>query len=84
MKILEGSLTETLYDIPPQTMEGEEHCLRAREESNFNQDKVTYISDSIGLHKVSNSSLDEFAVSLHCESVFPPAPPKTNAQQCTL
>jgi cysteine dioxygenase len=70
MKILKGSLTETLYQsshassettdswathTPPQVMK----------ESTYVKDQVTYVSDKIGLHKIWNPSSDEPAVSLH-------------------
>ncbi|KIW96430.1 uncharacterized protein Z519_03499 [Cladophialophora bantiana CBS 173.52] len=70
MKILKGSLKETLYALPP--------CLTEKTDSNgaltppqivkesiYHENEVTYISDKIGLHKISNPSNDEPAVSLH-------------------
>ena len=34
-------------------------------ETTFNENEVTYIHDHIGLHKISNPSKTEVAVSLH-------------------
>jgi cysteine dioxygenase len=62
MKILKGSLRETLYSVPaiadpapPQVMK----------ETVYHTNQVTYISDQIGLHKIANASDSEIAVSLH-------------------
>ncbi|CAN3372188.1 hypothetical protein DIURU_004272 [Diutina rugosa] len=59
MKILKGTLQESLYDLPEgQTeMVPKKHTLLPR-------DSVGYISDDIGLHKISNPT-NEVAVSLH-------------------
>lgn len=61
MKILKGSLKESLYDIP--ATEG--HSLEPRKETVMNRDEVGYISDKIGLHKISNALDTEYGVSLH-------------------
>jgi cysteine dioxygenase len=67
MKILKGSLKETLYNMPVQADESE--GLRTPpqvvQETLFDCDQVTYISDDIGLHKISNPSETDVAVSLH-------------------
>lgn len=60
-QILKGSLTETIYEAPepgktcPPTMK------RARV---YAENEVTYMSDKIGIHKISNTGKDT-AVSLH-------------------
>lgn len=59
MKVLKGELTEELYDVP--THEG---TMRCRLKSVLKRDEVGYISDQIGLHRISNDTR-EFAVSLH-------------------
>lgn len=61
MKILKGQLLENLYDVP----ESEGHEMVAKRITPLNRNEVGYISDKIGLHKISNASLEEFAVSLH-------------------
>ncbi|KAI5967219.1 hypothetical protein KGF57_000434 [Candida theae] len=61
MKILKGELRESLYDIPEQT--GQE--LKCKKETPLYRDQVGYISDKIGLHKITNPLKDEFSVSLH-------------------
>lgn len=61
MKILKGELRESLYDIPERT--GEQ--LRCKKETPLYRDEVGYISDSIGLHKITNPLKDEISVSLH-------------------
>lgn len=60
MKILKGQLNESLYDVPDH--EGE---MVPRQVTTMNRNEVGYISDKIGLHKISNASLEDFAVSLH-------------------
>lgn len=71
MKILKGTLNETLYPMPACSASGDStssgtvtppHALK---ETTYLENQVTYISDKIGLHKISNPSADEVAVSLH-------------------
>ncbi|CAH2353242.1 cysteine dioxygenase Cdg1p [[Candida] railenensis] len=64
MKILKGELKESLYDIPNVEEEGE-HELVCKQETNLKTDVVGYISDDIGLHKISNNLDNEVSVSLH-------------------
>ncbi|KAK9383605.1 RmlC-like cupin domain-containing protein [Kockiozyma suomiensis] len=62
MKILQGELVETIYRFPdpkapPKRME-------KKKVTRYLTDEVTYISDDIGLHRISNDS-DKVAISLH-------------------
>ncbi|GAB7351203.1 hypothetical protein MBLNU459_g1643t1 [Dothideomycetes sp. NU459] len=64
MKILKGSLTETMFHIPdahhqPGTP------LETKKETIYSPDQVAYISDKIGLHRISNPDPHSNAVSLH-------------------
>ncbi|KAK6457400.1 Cdg1 cysteine dioxygenase [Scheffersomyces xylosifermentans] len=61
MKILSGELMESLYEFP----HGEGSKLKCKKETLLQRDVVGYISDNIGLHKISNPSNDKIAVSLH-------------------
>lgn len=61
MKILKGQLLESLYDVP----DAEGHEMVPRQVTPLHRNEVGYISDKIGLHKISNASDQEFAVSLH-------------------
>ncbi|CAG8959787.1 hypothetical protein HYFRA_00001694 [Hymenoscyphus fraxineus] len=63
MKILKGNLVETRYAIP--TNPGLEGPLHQTSCKKFNRDQVTYMSDALGLHEISNPSPTEYAVSLH-------------------
>ena len=65
MKVLQGSLVERRFRVPEEGHEG-----RMEETSNvrYQADKVTYMSDALGLHEIGNPSLSDYAVSLHCES----------------
>jgi cysteine dioxygenase len=67
MKILKGSLTETLYNMPVDVKgeSGTRTPPRVVKETTYRRNEVTYISDDIGLHKISNPSMGEPAVSLH-------------------
>ncbi len=70
MKLLKGSLKETLYALPAYVPEaavskGPSTPPHAVKETLYHENEVTYISDKIGLHKISNPSKDELAVSLH-------------------
>ena len=61
MKVLKGTLRETLFDWP--TTE-EKSPLNVTKVTTFCENQVTYMSDKLGLHRVSNDE-DEVAVSLH-------------------
>lgn len=62
MKILQGNLTETMYHMPDSN-----GPLSIKKETIYTKDKVAYISDKIGLHRVSNAHKDQLAMSLHRE-----------------
>ena len=59
---MKGSLRETLYETPPQSGPA---ALKSTGDRTYHENQVTYISDKIGLHKISNASETELAVSLH-------------------
>jgi cysteine dioxygenase len=70
MKILKGKLQETLYALPATTAEAAtaENGMNPPQivkETIYRENEVAYISDKIGLHKISNPSPDAVAVSLH-------------------
>ncbi|EKD17895.1 uncharacterized protein L3040_004437 [Drepanopeziza brunnea f. sp. 'multigermtubi'] len=76
MKVLKGSLKETRFhacdannDAPP----------RAIQETVLGQGEVTYMADDLGLHKISNPSADEEAVSLHLYT-----PPNAAKEGCNI
>lgn len=62
MKLLKGSLRETLYTSPDMSSDKIPHPFK---ETVYEENQVTYISDRIGLHKIENVSDTEGAVSLH-------------------
>ena len=62
MKVLSGTLKETLYKWPDESA-GEKE-MQQTESTSFCTDQVTYIDDSVGLHCVENSTKNQ-AVSLH-------------------
>jgi len=66
VKILDGSLLETMFDWPNES-EGETE-MREIGKSQFGHDGVTYINDSMGLHRMENPSHSDRCVSLHLYS----------------
>ena len=66
MKMLQGSLKETQYHWPDDSEK--DAPLKQKCVSTYNHDEVAYINDTIGLHRVENSSSPEGAVSLHLYS----------------
>lgn len=65
MKILDGELSESVYQIP--SAEGDHEApLKVKKNTTYQPNEVAYISDQIGLHRVVNPSKDRLAVSLHC------------------
>ncbi|KAJ9668204.1 Cysteine dioxygenase [Coniosporium apollinis] len=62
MKILAGSLKETLYAWPEVS---EAAPLAVKKETLYTENQVTYMSDQLGLHRISNPDAENFAVSLH-------------------
>lgn len=66
MKVVHGSLKETLYEKPASDAAT---SLRKTKETDYRAGEVTHITDQIGLHEVQNEGPEEIAVSLHCMSV---------------
>lgn len=62
MKILKGKLKETRYEWPA---EGCTDPPAVMQETVFEENGVTYMSDRLGLHRISNPDPDNFAISLH-------------------
>ncbi|EEH45268.2 cysteine dioxygenase [Paracoccidioides brasiliensis Pb18] len=65
--ILKGSLRETQYAWPEEDKlrKGEPSPLTVTKETLFWENEVTYMSDKLGLHKISNPDPENFAISLH-------------------
>ncbi|KAL2053893.1 hypothetical protein ABVK25_005822 [Lepraria finkii] len=81
MKMLQGSLRETRYDWPDSNLVngGHRSPLQPKKETVLSRDDVTYITDSHGLHKISNPDPTEYAVSLHLY-----APPNAAREGCQV
>ncbi|KAH8894120.1 cysteine dioxygenase [Thozetella sp. PMI_491] len=62
MKILKGNLTETRYAFPGESGSG--GPMRVISEKTYKEDRVAYMADELGVHRVWNRGSD-FAVSLH-------------------
>ncbi|KAJ5344219.1 Cysteine dioxygenase [Penicillium brevicompactum] len=67
MKILKGKLQEDLYSWPDQKqIENGESCPpQLTKQTIYGEDQVTYMSDKLGLHRISNPDPNDFAISLH-------------------
>ncbi|KAJ5938817.1 hypothetical protein N7466_001951 [Penicillium verhagenii] len=67
MKILKGTLKETLYSWPDQEKikHGESAPPQITRKTTFGENEVTYMSDKLGLHRISNPDPNNFAISLH-------------------
>ncbi|KAF3006728.1 hypothetical protein E8E13_009532 [Curvularia kusanoi] len=66
MKILKGSLTETRYAWPTIDLNNsEDRHMQVISEKTYQVDQVTYMSDKLGLHRISNPDQEGYAVSLH-------------------
>ena len=63
MKILRGSLKESLYAWPEADGAAP---LAVKKETVYDENQVTYMSDRLGLHRISNPDPENVAVSLHC------------------
>jgi len=75
VKVLAGSLTETMFAWPSTESE-EEAVLRETQVNTYPKDGVTYICDAMGIHRMENESHTDCCVSLHLYS--PPF------QSCTI
>ncbi|PLB41988.1 putative cysteine dioxygenase Cdo1 [Aspergillus candidus] len=67
MKVLQGSLQETLYAWPDRNklQQGQRSPPKVTKETTYGENQVTYMSDKLGLHKISNPDPNNFAISLH-------------------
>ena len=66
MKILKGSLTETRYAWPTVDLNNsEDRHMEVISDKTYQTDQVTYMSDKLGLHRISNPDKENYAVSLH-------------------
>jgi len=67
MKVLKGSLKETLYLWPDRNVinSGKLSPLVTKKETIYFENQVTYMSDDLGLHRITNVDPDNYAVSLH-------------------
>lgn len=71
MKILKGTLRETRYACPKVTGS----ALSVIKETTYQENQVTYMSDELGLHKITNPDPNDCAISLHrkcstpCDSI---------------
>ena len=67
MKVLRGSLTETRFAAPTavQINYDKPTPMIKLSETTYSENQVTYMADTLGVHRISNSNSTEYAVSLH-------------------
>jgi cysteine dioxygenase len=67
MKVLKGSLTETRFAAPTavQINQNEPTPMIKMCETTYSENQVTYMADTLGVHRISNSHSTNYAVSLH-------------------
>jgi hypothetical protein len=68
MKVLKGSLTETRFATPTESDVEHQRPMTKIHETTFSENDVTYMADTLGVHRISNPHPTEYAVSLHCVS----------------
>lgn len=66
MRVLEGRLNETVYGMP-EPEAAHNSPLSVKKNTTYQEKEVAYISDKIGLHRVSNPDSENVAISLHRE-----------------
>jgi hypothetical protein len=66
MKVLKGTLCETRFSYPKSSPDSQlSSGLKVIKKTTYNENEVTYMSDELGLHKISNPDPQRLAVSLH-------------------
>ncbi|KAL4881300.1 RmlC-like cupin domain-containing protein [Aspergillus karnatakaensis] len=67
MKVLKGTLQETLYTWPDQdkVQHGQSSPPEVTKVTTYGENQVTYMSDKLGLHKIHNPDPNNVAISLH-------------------
>ncbi|GIY33621.1 cysteine dioxygenase type 1 [Caerostris extrusa] len=68
MKVLDGSLREVRFAWPSESEEEEEKEMQIIGQTTLKTNDVTYMNDSLGLHRVENPSHTQTAASLHLYS----------------
>lgn len=79
MKILQGNLTESRYAFPTGD---EEQPMELIQQTTHAENKVAYMADELGLHKIQNKG-DDYAISLHC-GCSPSCPSSLACDMATL
>ncbi|RMZ69927.1 cysteine dioxygenase [Pyrenophora seminiperda CCB06] len=65
MKVLKGSLTETRFATPKIEDVLSHRPMTKLRETTYTENQVTYMADTLGVHRISNPDPKEYAVSLH-------------------
>jgi len=67
MKVLKGNLTETRFATPTIEDVLSHRPMTKIGETTYTENQVTYMADTLGVHRISNPDPNEYAVSLHCK-----------------
>lgn len=65
IKMLKGSLQETLYNMPNSSNEHKTKQLQVISRKSLIKDEITYLHDAYGVHAIENLSHTEGAITLH-------------------
>ncbi|KAI1597740.1 Cysteine dioxygenase type I family protein [Pyrenophora tritici-repentis] len=79
MKVLKGSLTETRFATPKIEDVLSHRPMTKIRETTYTENQVTYMADTLGVHRISNPDLNEYAVSLHLYT-----PPNAAVEGCNV
>lgn len=85
MKVLKGRLTETRFATPTDKDREDHRSMTKIRETTYSENQVTYMADTLGVHRISNPDPTDYAVSLHCKiaALNPEIVASTNQSQCT-
>ncbi|CAA9958984.1 hypothetical protein PTNB73_01110 [Pyrenophora teres f. teres] len=79
MKVLKGSLTETRFATPKIEDVLSHRPMTKIRETTYTENQVTYMADTLGVHRISNPDPNEYAVSLHLYT-----PPNAAVEGCNV
>jgi len=65
MKVLKGRLTETRFATPTDKDREDHRPMTKIRETTYSENQVTYMADTLGVHRISNPDPADYAVSLH-------------------
>ncbi|KNG48536.1 cysteine dioxygenase [Stemphylium lycopersici] len=79
MKVLKGRLTETRFATPTDKDREDHRSMTKIRETTYSENQVTYMADTLGVHRISNPDPTDYAVSLHLYT-----PPNAAKEGCNV